>query len=170
MKFAIETQIILQLAEQFAYEQEHEFFGVEHLLFALLHDKQASQIVTSSGGNVKALRAEISAYLSEEYPKFDGDRDEEDGIPYPKPTIGYQRVIHRAAHHVQHSGGTDIESKHLLVALYAERDSFATAALETQGASRLDVVNFISHGISKSVSDLNNPSVPSASNAMVLTT
>lgn len=141
------AQIAIQEAIRQAYNRKHEYVTVEHLFFALLFDESASQIVDHCGGDVEALKSELNIYLDEEVPKISGGEDDE--LENPKQTLGFKRVLERAVLQVRASDRAVIRSSDILVALYGESDSYAVYLLKKQGVSKLDMVDFISHGISK---------------------
>ncbi len=128
-----------------AKRRRHEFVSLEHMLFALCQDEGIGEIIHACGGRVQDVVDKIDNFFAEEaLPVFDGG-----GEVHPTPTIGFQRVIQRAAWHVQSSEKKEILPANVLVAIYSERDSHAVYFLESQGVSRLDIVSFISHGASK---------------------
>jgi ATP-dependent Clp protease ATP-binding subunit ClpA len=147
MRISPEVEIALSLAANEAARRRHEYITVEHLLYALLFDDGTALIVKHAGGDVAKLKRELEKFLDEQLEQL-GDADTLS--PTPQPSIGVQRAIRRAAAHVQSSGKEEVTGANVLVAIFAERDSFAVGMLETQGVSRLDVVAYIAHGISKS--------------------
>ncbi|RMH40781.1 MAG: ATP-dependent Clp protease ATP-binding subunit ClpA [Deltaproteobacteria bacterium] len=138
-----ELQDTLRRAVQSARDRRHEYLLLEHVLLAMLDDRTARNIIKHCGGDVDALRAELEAYLAE-LPTLPPD-DPSD----PEQTLSFQRVLQRAAMHVQGAGRDTMNSGNLLVSMFRERDSHAVYLLEKQGITRFDVVNYISHGISK---------------------
>ena len=154
MRVSPEVEIAFGLAASEAERRRHEFMGIEHLLFALLFDADCAKIVRGAGGDVDAIREKIDRHLDGEVPRVP-----EDEVGSPSPTIGFQRVVQRAALHVRSAGKDEVRGRNLLVALFAEGDSFAAQALLEAGVTRFDVVNVISHGVSKA------PHAPPASGA-----
>lgn len=127
-----------------ATERNHEFATLEHLLLALTDDQDAIAVLRACGVEIHRLQEELNGFL-------DGDMDDlviEAGEE-PKPTAGFQRVVQRAVIHVQSSGREEVTGANVLVALFSERESHAVYFLQTQDMSRLDAVNYISHGIAK---------------------
>ncbi|MCB1575721.1 MAG: ATP-dependent Clp protease ATP-binding subunit ClpA, partial [Xanthomonadales bacterium] len=117
---------------------------VEHLLLALLDNPSAAEVLRACAANVEELRKELIGFIAEHTPTVAGS-DEID----TQPTLGFQRVIQRAILHVQSSGKKEVTGANVLVAIFGEKDSHAVYFLQRQGITRLDVVNFISHGITK---------------------
>ncbi len=130
---------------QAASIKRHEFVTVEHLLLALLDNDQAVNVLINVGAEVDRLRAEVEKYIDDTTPTLETD-DEERGT---QTTLGFQRVVSRALFHVQSSGRKEVTGANVLVAIFSEQESQAVYLLKSQGVSRIDVVNFISHGISK---------------------
>ncbi|NMF87841.1 ATP-dependent Clp protease ATP-binding subunit ClpA [Aromatoleum petrolei] len=142
---AQELEVSLHMAFVEARQKRHEFITVEHLLLALLDNPSAAEVLRACAANVEELRRELTNFINEHTPKVEGT-DEID----TQPTLGFQRVIQRAILHVQSSGKKEVTGANVLVAIFGEKDSHAVYFLQRQNISRLDVVNFISHGISKS--------------------
>jgi len=134
----------LHRALQIAKEFMHEYAGLEHLLLALLSDKDASNALTACNIDSSRLNNDLSEFL-------ENDMDDLviDNLQEVKPTAGFQRVVHRAAVHAQASGKREVTGLSVLIELFAERDSHAVYFLQQQGLSRLDLVNFASHGLIK---------------------
>lgn len=128
-----------------AREQRYEFMTVEHLMLALIDNAQAAEVIRACGGQIDEIREELRSYIEKNTPLLD-DADSRD----TQPTLGFQRVLQRAVFHVQSSGKKDVGGENVLVAVFGEQDSHSVYLLGKQNISRLDVVNFISHGISKS--------------------
>ena len=131
-----------------ATEQRHEYATLEHLLLALCEDQDANAVMRACNVDVEKLGGAVREFLDEEL----GDLVSVSGDD-PKPTAGFQRVIQRAAIHVQSSGREEVTGANVLVALFSERESHAVYFLQTQDMSRLDAVNYISHGIAKRSGD-----------------
>ncbi len=127
-----------------ARQKRHEFITVEHLLLALLDNPSAAEVLRACAANVNELRKELNAFISEHTPTVAGTEEID-----TQPTLGFQRVIQRAILHVQSSGKKEVTGANVLVAIFGEKDSHAVYFLQRQGITRLDVVNFISHGITK---------------------
>ncbi|MEN3112511.1 ATP-dependent Clp protease ATP-binding subunit ClpA [Uliginosibacterium paludis] len=141
---AQELEVSLHMAFVEARQKRHEFITVEHLLLALLDNPSAAEVLRACAANVEDLRRELTTFISEHTPTVSGT-DEID----TQPTLGFQRVIQRAILHVQSSGKKEVTGANVLVAIFGEKDSHAVYFLQRQGISRLDVVNFISHGVTK---------------------
>lgn len=141
---AQELEVSLHMAFVEARQKRHEFITVEHLLLALLDNPSAAQVLRACAANVDDLRRELTAFITEHTPTLSGN-DEID----TQPTLGFQRVIQRAILHVQSSGKKEVTGANVLVAIFGEKESHAVYFLQKQEVSRLDVVNYISHGISK---------------------
>ncbi len=144
---AQELEVSLHMAFVEARQQRHEFITVEHLLLALLDNPSAAEVLRACAANIEDLRKSLAAFVKENTPTVGGD-DEVD----TQPTLGFQRVIQRAIMHVQStgSGKKEVTGANVLVATFGEKDSHAVYYLHQQGVTRLDVVNFIAHGIKKS--------------------
>src|SRR5271166_498105 len=140
-----ELQVTLQLAMTEAVNRRHEFVCLEHLLFAMLHDVTATTILKNCGADLDALRRKLAHYLDEQVERM--PKGEEVS---PRYAIGVQRVLQRAALHVQSAGRQEITGGNVLVAMFHESESPAIFFLQEQGVTRFDVINFISHGVSKS--------------------
>ena len=139
-----ELEFSLNSAFQGAREKRHEFITVEHLLAALLDNPSAARVLRACGGNIEELRRSLSAFLEENVPKLAAGSKID-----TQPTIGFQRVIQRAVLHVQGVGKKEVTGANVLIAIFGEKESHAVYFLHKQNISRFDVVNFVSHGISK---------------------
>ncbi|WP_310463553.1 ATP-dependent Clp protease ATP-binding subunit ClpA [Sphaerotilus sp.] len=144
---AQELEVSLHMAFVEARQQRHEFITVEHLLLALLDNPSASEVLRACAANLDDLRKSLTQFIKENTPTV-GGADEVD----TQPTLGFQRVIQRAIMHVQSTGNgkKEVTGANVLVAIFGEKDSHAVYYLHQQGVTRLDVVNFIAHGIRKS--------------------
>ena len=142
---------------QSASSRRHEFITVEHLLLALLTNQAAIDVLKNVGADVGKLGTELEKYIEETTPVLPPS-DEEHG---PQTTLGFQRVVSRSLFHVQSSGRKEVTGANVLVAIFSEQESQAVYLLKVQGISRIDVVNYISHGISK-VEDGEEEAQPSA--------
>ena len=139
-----ELEVSLHMAFVEARQKRHEFITVEHLLLAMLDNPSAAQVLRACAANIEDLRKVLSDFVVQHTPVVSGT-DEVD----TQPTLGFQRVIQRAILHVQSSGKKEVTGANVLVAIFGEKDSHAVYFLHQQGVTRLDVVNYISHGISK---------------------
>jgi ATP-dependent Clp protease ATP-binding subunit ClpA len=144
---AQELEVSLHMAFVEARQQRHEFITVEHLLLALLDNPSGAEVLRACSANIDDLRKSLNAFIADNTPQVAGT-DEVD----TQPTLGFQRVIQRAIMHVQStgSGKKEVIGANVLVAIFGEKDSHAVYYLHQQGVTRLDVVNFIAHGIKKS--------------------
>src|SRR6202162_6209748 len=140
---AQELEVSLHMAFMEARQKRHEFITVEHLLLALLDNPSASEVLKACAAEVDDLRKLLSEFVTEHTPILTSDETD------TQPTLGFQRVIQRAILHVQSSGKKEVTGANVLVAIFGEKDSHAVYFLHQKGVTRLDVVNFISHGISK---------------------
>ncbi len=141
---AQELEVSLHMAFMDARQKRHEFITVEHLLLALLDNPSATQVLRACAVNLDTLRQELSDHISHHTPVVEGAEEVD-----TQPTLGFQRVIQRAILHVQSSGKKEVTGANVLVAIFGEKDSHAVYFLQQQGVNRLDVVNYIAHGISK---------------------
>ncbi|MFH1660694.1 MAG: ATP-dependent Clp protease ATP-binding subunit ClpA [Pseudomonadota bacterium] len=141
---AQELEVSLHMAFVEARQKRHEFITVEHLLLALIDNPSAAEALRSCGAKTDTLRKDLTNFIDEHTPTVSGEDDID-----TQPTLGFQRVIQRAILHVQSSGKKEVNGANVLVAIYGEKDSHAVYFLQKQGVTRLDVVNYISHGISK---------------------
>ncbi|WP_280191092.1 ATP-dependent Clp protease ATP-binding subunit ClpA [Delftia sp. PS-11] len=143
---AQELEVSLHMAFVEARQQRHEFITVEHLLLALLDNPSAAEVLRACSANIDDLRSALSNFIKDNTPQVAGS-DEVD----TQPTLGFQRVIQRAIMHVQSTGNgkKEVTGANVLVAIFGEKDSHAVYYLHQQGVTRLDVVNYIAHGIKK---------------------
>ena len=139
-----ELEVTLGTAVNYARTRRHEIITVEHLLYALLDDKETSKAIRLCGGDIGVLKQSLEQYLENEVPQLEPESEDE-----PQPGLGFQRVLQRAIMHVQSSGKKEVKGANVLVAVFSERESFAVYFLSQQEISRYDVVNYISHGITK---------------------
>ncbi len=140
-----ELETVLNDAFRTARSRRHEFITVEHLLLALLDDSAALTVLTACNVDIEALRGDLVEFIDSTTPLLG---DEDDGRD-TQPTLGFQRVLQRAVFHVQSSGKREVSGANILVAVFSEQESQAVYFLKSQDVSRLDVVNFITHGIAK---------------------
>ncbi len=139
-----ELEFTLNLAFKEARENNHEFMTVEHLLYALIGNPSAAEVLRACGGNLEQLRQEVGKFLEETTPKLSPDDSRE-----TQPTLGFQRVLQRAVFHVQSSDKNEVTGANVLVAIFSEQESQAVYFLNKLDITRLDIINYISHGISK---------------------
>jgi len=139
-----ELETSLNVAIQTARDKEHEIITIEHLLFALLSNTAAGVAIQACGGDLGGLERDLSQFLNEHIPALPKDSDED-----PQPGLGFQRVIQRSIIHVQNSGNKEVHGTNVLIAMFAEKDSYAVYFLERQNITRFDIVNFVAHGIAK---------------------
>ncbi|WP_019676585.1 ATP-dependent Clp protease ATP-binding subunit ClpA [Arsukibacterium perlucidum] len=140
-----DLELTLNLAFRFARERRHEYMTVEHLLLALLDNPAAGDALKSCGANIEKLRLELASFIDSTTPLLpDGDAERD-----TQPTLGFQRVLQRAVFHVQSSGKSEVTGANVLVAIFSEQESQAVYLLKKIDITRLDVVNFISHGVTK---------------------
>lgn len=139
-----ELEITLNTAFKNAHDKRHEFITVEHLLLALLDNASAEAIMTACGCDISGLRGQLTQFIDETISLLPEGVHRE-----TQPTLGFQRVLQRAVFHVQASDKKEVTGANLFVALFSEQDSHAVYLLNKQDISRLDVVNYLAHGISK---------------------
>ena len=144
---AQELEVSLHMAFVEARQQRHEFITVEHLLQALLDNPSAAEVLRACSANIDDLRKSLTQFIKDNTPTVGGTEEVD-----TQPTLGFQRVIQRAIMHVQStgSGKKEVTGANVLVAIFGEKDSHAVYYLHQQGVTRLDVVNYIAHGIKKS--------------------
>src|SRR6266446_5546538 len=141
---AQELEVSLHMAFVEARQKRHEFITVEHLLLALLDNPTAAEVLRACAANIEELRKALGDFIAAHTPTVAGTEEID-----TQPTLGFQRVIQRAILHVQSSGKKEVTGANVLVAIFGEKDSHAVYFLHQKGVTRLDIVNFISHGISK---------------------
>jgi ATP-dependent Clp protease ATP-binding subunit ClpA len=139
-----ELEICLNEAFQSAREARHEFMTVEHLLLAIIDTTRVREILRACGADAARLRRELAEFIDQTTPRLKQDDERE-----VQPTLGFQRVLQRAVFHVQSSGKKEVSVANVLVAIFSEKHSHAAYLLTLQDVSRLDVVNYISHGLVK---------------------
>ncbi|MEK7782541.1 MAG: Clp protease N-terminal domain-containing protein, partial [Candidatus Binatota bacterium] len=139
-----ELQATLNVAISEAQRRRHEYVCIEHLLFALLQDKDAGSAIVQCGGDIARLKKALEEFFEAHLERLPAGLERE-----PHQTLGFHRVLQRAVLHAQSAEKKEIHGGNLLAAIFREPDSYAVYLLEEQGISRLDVVNYISHGISK---------------------
>ncbi len=146
-----ELEFCLNEAFQRAREQRHEFMTVEHLLLALLDIPRIHAILKACNSNIAELRRQLTEFIEEQTPLLPDDDDTD-----VQPTLGFQRVLQRAVFHVQSSGKKEVTGSNVLVAIFSEKQSQAVYYLGLQDITRLDVVNYISHGMPQLPGDSGN--------------
>ncbi|MEH6517757.1 MAG: ATP-dependent Clp protease ATP-binding subunit ClpA [Halioglobus sp.] len=139
-----------------ARAKRHEFMTVEHLLLALLDNNDAIRVIKACGGDIGGLRGDLVEFVDATTPLIPEEEEERE----TQPTLGFQRVLQRAVFHVQSSGKSEVNGANVLVAIFSEQESQAVYFLKTQAIGRLDVVNYITHGISKVSNDGEIPETP----------
>ena len=139
-----ELQVTLQLAMTEAVNRRHEYVCLEHLLYAMLHDVTTSNILKHCGADLEALKRKLVHYLDDQVERLPKGEQVS-----PHYALGVQRSLQRAALHVQSSGRQEISGGNVLVAMFHEIEAPAIFFLQEQGVTRFDVINFISHGVSK---------------------
>ncbi|ATG77819.1 ATP-dependent Clp protease ATP-binding subunit ClpA [Pseudoalteromonas sp. 1_2015MBL_MicDiv] len=145
-----DLELTLNAAFREARTRRHEFMTVEHLLLALLDNPSAGEALNACGVNLSGLKTELLEFIDETTPVIPDLEEERE----TQPTLGFQRVLQRAVFHVQSSGKNEVTGVNVLVAIFSEQESQAVYLLKKQDVSRLDIVNFISHGISKADDEL----------------
>ena len=143
-----ELEACLNQAFQYAREGRHEFLTVEHLLLAILEAPKVIEVLQACGGEAKKLAEALREHIEQSTPSLPEGEERE-----VQPTLGFQRVLQRAVFHVQSSGRKEVGVANVLVAIFSEKQSHAVFLLAGQEISRLDVVNYISHGMSKIVDE-----------------
>ena len=149
-----ELENTLNSAFKVARNKRHEFMTVEHLLLAMLDNQDASDVLTACGVEVKKLTSSLVEFINSTTPLLNESDEERD----TQPTLGFQRVLQRAVFHVQSSGKKEVSGANVLVAIFSEQESQAVYLLKEQSVARIDIVNYISHGISKVAGQSDSPS------------
>ncbi len=144
MKVSAEVEIACSVAANEASRRGHEMMTVEHLLYALLHDHDTTQYIRKSGGNVEAIKRELERVFDDEMEAIPSG----DAGP-PSASNGFRRVLQRAAIHVESSGKAELKGYNVVIAIFSEDDSWAVRALHDNGVTRFDLVNFVSHRVTK---------------------
>jgi ATP-dependent Clp protease ATP-binding subunit ClpA len=140
-----ELEFTLNIAFKDAKERRHEFMTVEHLLLSLLDNPAAGNVLQACHANIDSLRKDLQEFINETTPKIpEGELDRE-----TQPTLGFQRVLQRAVFHVQSAGKSQVSGANVLAAIFSEQESQAVYFLRRENITRLDVINYISHGVSK---------------------
>ena len=144
-----DLELTLNSAFKEARAKRHEFMTVEHLLLALLDNHAAADVLSACAADIPQLRRDLIEFIDSTTPLIPVDDEDRE----TQPTLGFQRVLQRAVFHVQSSGKKEVTGANVLVAIFSEQESQAVYFLKQQSISRIDVVNFIAHGISKVQSD-----------------
>ena len=153
-----ELEFTLNLAFKEAKEKRHEFMTVEHLLLSLLDNPAAGNVLQACEANIDSLRRDLIEFIDETTPKIPEDEFDRE----TQPTLGFQRVLQRAVFHVQSAGKTEVSGANVLAAIFSEQESQAVYFLRRENITRLDVINYISHGVSKyQNNDMNDSMSPS---------
>jgi ATP-dependent Clp protease ATP-binding subunit ClpA len=147
-----ELEFCLNEAFRRARDQRHEYMTVEHLLLAILDTPVVGEILRSCGGDLAGLKAELEKFVADTTPRLAEDDERE-----VQPTLGFQRVLQRAVFHVQSSGKKEVGVANVLVAIFSEKQSHAAYLLSAQEVTRLDVVNYVSHGLSQGAESREQP-------------
>ncbi|MBX9635903.1 MAG: ATP-dependent Clp protease ATP-binding subunit ClpA, partial [Magnetospirillum sp.] len=147
----------LHRALAYASERRHEYATLEHLLLALSEDQDAVAVLRACNVDIDRLRRDLTEFVDTSLTDLVSPRGAE-----PKPTAGFQRVVQRAAIHVQSSGREEVTGANVIVALFSERESHAVYFLQLQDMTRLDAVNYISHGVAKAPGRSQNRTVHGA--------
>ncbi|MCE9678330.1 ATP-dependent Clp protease ATP-binding subunit ClpA [Shewanella sp. AS1] len=140
-----DLEVTLNLAFQQARDARHEYMTVEHLLLALIDNPSAQEALLACGANLEKLREEVSSFIEQTTPIISDPNDDRE----TQPTLGFQRVLQRAVFHVQSSGRNEVTGANVLVAIFSEQESQAVYLLRNGEITRLDVVNYISHGVGR---------------------
>lgn len=148
-----DLELTLNNAFKEARSKRHEFMTVEHLLLALLDNNAAAEVLNACAADISQLRRDLTEFIDSTTPLIPKEDDERE----TQPTLGFQRVLQRAVFHVQSSGKKEVTGANVLVAIFSEQESQAVFFLKQQSISRIDVVNFIAHGISKVQSENAQP-------------
>lgn len=151
-----ELEVTLNLAFKDARKKRHELMSVEHLLLALLDNNSAVSVLNACGADIEKLRNELEEFLDATTPLIPQNETERE----TQPTLGFQRVLQRAVFHVQSSGKKEVDGANVLVAIFSEQESHAVFLLKQQDVQRIDVVNYISHGVSKNGDDMERSGNP----------
>src|SRR6056300_1783894 len=139
-----DLEVTLNSAFKRARELRHEYMTVEHLLLGLLDNASAVQVLNACGSDLSKLREELEQFVMQTTPALPEESERD-----TQPTLGFQRVLQRAVFHVQSSGKQEVTGANVLVAIFSEQESQAVYFLKQQEIARIDVVNYISHGIAK---------------------
>jgi ATP-dependent Clp protease ATP-binding subunit ClpA len=142
MRLSRGLEAALSLAVREARTRRHEYLCVEHVLYALLQDDAVVEVLRACGGDVERLKSDLATYLDQHLERLPAGAE-----AAPQQTLGFQRILQRAAAHVQSAGKEEIDGRNVLVAIFRETESHAAYLLAQQGITRLDVVTYLSHGV-----------------------
>ncbi|MCX8028140.1 MAG: ATP-dependent Clp protease ATP-binding subunit ClpA [Thermodesulfovibrionales bacterium] len=137
-------ELMIEATIKTAQRERREYLTIEHLLLSLLHDDKGIDIILNCGGNIERMKQRLKQYIDENIKTTTKTSD-----IFPKVTVGFQRVIQRAVNHVRTSSKMEADAGDMLVFIFLEQDSYAKYVLESEGISRMDILNYISHGVSK---------------------
>src|SRR6188768_3791147 len=160
-----ELEFTLNLAFKEAKEKRHEFMTVEHLLLSLLDNPAAGNVLQACDANIESLRRDLIEFIDETTPRIPEDELDRE----TQPTLGFQRVLQRAVFHVQSAGKTEVTGANVLAAIFSEQESQAVYFLRRENITRLDVINYISHGVSKYHNNEMNDSMGSSMDEETMT-
>ena len=146
-----ELELTIQATIKDAMSRRHEYLTLEHLLFAILHDDFGVKVVANCGGNIPRMKAEINTILETSVPILPKNSEKP-----PQISVAVQRVLQRAILHVESAGKQEANAGDILASMLQEDESPAVNILESEGITRLDILNFISHGISKVQDDIDD--------------
>ncbi len=141
---AYELQLAIESAIRQATQSHHEYVTVEHLLYAMLFDKDTQRIIVACGGDAEALREELQDYIDHQLPVLATDIEKA-----PHQSLGFRRVLERSMLQVRNSGRMEIRAGDILVSIFGERETFSKYLIEKQGITRLDITEYLSHGVRK---------------------
>ena len=148
-----ELEVTLNLAFKDARQKRHELMSVEHLLLSLLDNTSAVSVLGACGADIEKLRAELEEFLEATTPLIPQNENDRE----TQPTLGFQRVLQRSVFHVQSSGKKEVDGANVLVAIFSEQESHAVFLLKQQDVNRIDIVNFIAHGVGKEGEESETP-------------
>ena len=143
-----ELEITIESTIRDAENRKHEYLTVEHILLAVLHDDWGIDILVNCGASITKLKSMLDDFFEKKVPKLP-----EDSESYPEPTIAFRRVFQTAVNHIRSAEKPEADSGDILSAIFQEKDSHAVYFLLSEGVSRLDVLNYVSHGISKAIAE-----------------
>lgn len=143
-----ELEITIEATIRDAENRRHEYLTVEHILFAVLHDEWGIDIIANCGGDIVKIKSLLEDFFEKKIPKIPDDTDS-----YPEPTIAFRRVFQTAVNHVRSAEKPEADAGDILSAIFQEKESHAVHFLVSEGITRLDVLNYISHGVSKALAD-----------------
>lgn len=145
-----DLELIIEATIKTAQKERREYLTIEHLLLSLLHNERGKEIIVNCGGNIERMKTRLNEFIEINIKRTTNQID-----GFPKITLGFQRVLQKAINHVKTSSKTEADAGDILVSIFLEEDSYARYVLESEGITRLDILNYISHNISKIDSDSN---------------